>query len=192
MFQPLSAVELLGRIRAGDVIAIHEFYGQVEPFLRNLARQCLNADLRRTMDSNDLAHSAFRRILAGSMRARFEDESRALSWIATIVRNRVRSLARRSDLRDVSIEVLPESPQASRGPAEMAEDAEEVERFRAAMEHLSSRERRIVALRDFEELSYAEVARRLEPPSTAEAVRKAHDRAIESLRLSFGAARDGG
>src|SRR5688572_31758751 len=108
-------------MRRGDVIAVHEFYRQVEPFLRNLARQYLGGDLRRHVDSTDLAQSAFRRILVGSMRARFEDEARALSWMATIIRNRVRSLARSSAHR-MTVPLPPDGePAADRpGPAALA------------------------------------------------------------------------
>ena len=187
MSAPLPVLELLERMRKGDVIAVHDFYRQVEPFLRNLARRHLGGGLRRHVDSTDLAQSAFRRILVGSMRARFDDEARALSWMATIIRNRVRSIARSSAHR-LAVPVPPDGePEADRpGPAALAADSEELLRFREAMQRLPDRERHILALRDFQDLEYAEVGRQLEPPASAEAVRKAHDRALEKVRRSMG------
>lgn len=181
--------DLLDRIRSGDAIAVHCFYEQVEPFLRGLARRCLDARLRRHADSEDIAQSAFRRILSGSMRARFADETRVLSWMAAIVRNRVRTLARHPEDRGGAAlsEGLDPAAEASSDPAEWAACAEEVLRFRDAMERLPDRERAVVAWRDIEGLSYGEIAGLLPGSKSPDAVRKVHDRAIERLRRLLGA-----
>lgn len=177
--------ELLDRMRAGDAIAVHLFYERVEPFLRAIARRSLNAGLRRQVDSMDVAESAFRRVLEGSMRARFESEGRVLGWMATIVRNRVRTLSRKVDgpgggsylpLLDGA---LPEHGGVD--PVASASAAEEVHDFQVAMERLPPSEREVIALRDFEELPYEEVARLMEKPS-ADAARKLHGRALKRLR----------
>ncbi|MGE0190500.1 MAG: RNA polymerase sigma factor [Planctomycetota bacterium] len=89
--------DLFARIRQGDAIAVHEFYRQTEPFLRGVARRLLNPALRRQVDSIDVTQSVFRRVLAPSSKSmQFDDETRFLGWLATIVRNRVRTLSRRT------------------------------------------------------------------------------------------------
>jgi RNA polymerase sigma factor (sigma-70 family) len=178
-------VQLMDRIRRGDGIAVHEFYVQVEPFLRSLARRLLNPGLRRQVDSLDVAESAFRRVLEGGMRARFENETKVLAWLATIVRNRIRTLSRRvtGPGGGTYLPLLDEAPLAgtSRDPSAWAGDVEEVQRFREAMEGLPEAEREVIALHDFEEMTFAEIAS-LTGRTSAEAARKLHDRALARLR----------
>jgi RNA polymerase sigma-70 factor (ECF subfamily) len=181
--------KLLERIRAGDEVAVHVFYRRVEPFVRGLARRWLDPGLRRHLDSVDIAQSTFRRILQGSMTARFEDEARALAWVATIVRNRIRTAARHpEDLGGGPLDTLlaeggPADPKPS--PLERAAQAEEVDRFRWAMEALPEDARRAIVLHDFEGLGFTDVARALGRP-TADAARKVHDRGVEQLRRELG------
>jgi RNA polymerase sigma factor (sigma-70 family) len=177
----MPLVALLERAKTGDAIALHQLCRQLEPFLRSVARRSLGPRVRRHADSEDIAQSAMRRILAGSMRARFDDETRALAWMAAIIRNRVRSLARHpqdqgGDALDAGLD--PEGPV---DPATWASDAEEVVRFREELDRLGEREGHVVRLRDFEGLSWAEVASRSQCPSP-EAARKLHHRAIQRIR----------
>ncbi len=178
-------VELMRRIRAGDGIAVHEFYTEVEPFLRGLARRLLNPGLRRQVDSLDIAESAFRRVLEGGMRARFENETKVLAWMATIVRNRIRTLSRKvtGPGGGSYLPLLDDAPPPSEAPdpATWASDVEEVQRFRAAMERLPEGEREMIALHDFEELTFKQIAAITERP-TAEAARKLHARGMKRLR----------
>jgi RNA polymerase sigma factor (sigma-70 family) len=181
---------LLQRMAAGDRLAVHLFYRRAEPFLRGLARQGLDDALRRRLDSVDVAQSAFRRILSASTKARFEDEARALNWVATIVRNRIRSEARKVRVakREGPQSAVSEGEPGDRGPspAESATDADEVEALRRAMDHLDAVDRQAVELRDFLGLEFAEIGRLLGLPS-ADAARKRHDRGILRLRRRLGA-----
>ena len=183
-----AMVELMERMRAGDAIAVHEFYLRVEPFLRNMARRLLNPGLRRQVDSTDVAESVFRRVLTGSMRARFENETRLMGWMATIVRNRIRTLSRRTKgpgggSFEEYLEGGTETPREV-DPAAWAENADEVHRFRLAMERLPEAEREVIALREFEQLPFQQVADLMERPS-ADAVRKLHKRALKRLRATI-------
>ena len=188
MDDDVAMTELMERMRAGDAIAVHLFYERVEPFLRAIARRSLNAGLRRQVDSMDVAESAFRRVLEGSMRARFESEGRVLGWMATIVRNRVRTLSRKVDGPGGGsyLPLLEAGVAESEGvdPVASASAAEEVHAFKVAMEDLPEAEREVIALRDFEELPYEEVARLMDRPS-ADAARKLHARALARLRAAL-------
>lgn len=184
MAPALPVVDLLERVRHGDGIAAHELSRRIEPFLRSLARRCLNSGLRRQVDSTDLAQSAFRRILAGAMRARFEDETRALGWMAAIIRNRVRSLARHPEDRGGAALDAGLEPPASDDPAQWADDAEQVLRFQHALGTLSGRERQVVLLRDFQEMEWRQVGETA--GCSPEAARKLHDRALDRLRALLG------
>lgn len=175
---------LLVRVRQGDAVAVHEFYREVEPFLRALSRRFLSGRLRRHVDSVDIAQSVVRRALASSKTQQLRDETRVLGWLASIVRNRVRTLSRHLDGPGGSTyESLEGVEPATPVPdaATRAADVEEVHRLRLALETLDPDERSAVVLRDFEDLPFAEVARLLDRPS-AEAARKLHTRAMSRLR----------
>ena len=188
MADDTSMVELMDRIRAGDAIAVHEFYLRVEPFLRSMARRLLNPGLRRQVDSTDVAESVFRRVLTGSMRARFENETRVMGWMATIVRNRIRTLSRKTKgpgggTFEAYLEGGHET-EKELDPAAWAENADEVHRFQVAMERLPEAEREVIALREFEQLPFQQIADLMERPS-ADAVRKLHKRALKRLRTTI-------
>jgi RNA polymerase sigma-70 factor (ECF subfamily) len=171
-------------MRAGDRIAVHEFFVEVSPWVRRVARRWLSPGLRRVTDSDDVAASVLRRALAASHRVQLAGEAQALAWLATIVRNRVRTLARRAAGPLAGSVELGEGPRAdarSFDPAALAEDAEEVRRFHLAVAGLAPDERESILLHDLRGLSHAEVAECLGRPG-AEAARKLHARAWDRLR----------
>jgi len=174
---------LLARIARGDRLAVHLFYRKIEPFLRRLARRSLDPALRRHLDSVDVAESAFRRILQSASKARLEDEARAMAWVATIARNRIRAEARSAKVRRARETDDPDAAIAGRAssPAACAEDADEVRALRDAMGRLVEDERRAIELHDFQEMEFDAVAKELGRPS-AEAARKLHARALGRLR----------
>lgn len=188
--------DLFARIRKGDAIAVHEFYRLTEPFLRSVARRLLNPALRRQVDSIDVTQSVFRRVLAPSSKSlQFDDETRFLGWLATIVRNRVRTLSRRTKGPGGGAWVAPEEPMlpaaAERDPGRWAADVEEVQAFREAMQQLKPEEQEVIALHDFEGMTFQQVADLLGRTSS-EAVRKQHARALARLRKRIAPARGDG
>jgi RNA polymerase sigma-70 factor, ECF subfamily len=184
-----KVLALLGRVRRGDAIAVHEFYREVEPFLRGLTRRLLDPRLRRQVDSVDVTQSVIRRVLASPMTSRLEGETRILGWLAAIVRNRIRTLSRRTTgpggAAWQTYEEVAASGSAARDPAAQAADLEEVHRLRAALESLPEAERTAIVLHDFEDLPFEGVAQLLDRPS-ADAARKLHARALERLRRALG------
>jgi RNA polymerase sigma-70 factor (ECF subfamily) len=175
---------LYARMRAGDAAAWSEFHARYEPLLRRMARRWLNPELRRQADSADMTQSVLRALLQSDGRVAFEDEGRLRAWLATVMRNRVVRLARRAkgpggaEIGDLD----PDEPPAggAPGPADLAEKAEAVHRLKAALDLLARDEREIVFLREFEDLSFGDVAKRTGRPS-ADAARKAFDRARKRL-----------
>ena len=176
--------ELLERMRAGDEFAAQRLYTRVEPFLRSVARRSLGAGMRRQVESEDIADSAFRRVLESSARTHFESDGRVLGWMATIVRNRIRTLARKLDapggrpFLPLLEGGLPDAPGLD--PVRMASAAEELARFREALARLPGVEQEVIVLRDFADLPFREVASLMGRPS-ADAARKLHSRALDRL-----------
>ena len=101
---------------------------------------------------------------------RFDAEQPIEPWLYAIVRNRVRDLSRREKLRkheslDGWLEkgrVEPADPSA--GPAAVAEHDELRQRIWASISELSEAHREIIALRDYQDLSYREIAEVLSIP----------------------------
>ena len=175
---------LYARMREGDGAAWAEFHARYEPLLRHMARRWLNPELRRQADSVDMAQSVLRILLQNDGRVAFEDEGRLRAWLATVMRHRVVRLARRAkgpggeSLEPLGEEGAPDG--AAADPAALAEKAEAVHRLKAALDLLTRDEREVIFLREFEDLSFGDVAKRLGRPS-ADAARKAYDRARRRL-----------
>lgn len=175
---------LYALMRQGDAAAWSEFHGRYEPLLRSMARRWLNPGLRRQADSVDMTQSVLRVLLQADGRTVFESEDRLRAWLATVMRHRVVRLARRATgPGGAAIEDLEaggghavEAP----GPGELAEKAEAVHRLKQAMDRLTRDEREVLFLREFEDLGFADAAKRLGRPS-ADAARKLHERARKRL-----------
>jgi RNA polymerase sigma-70 factor (ECF subfamily) len=83
-------------------------------------------------------------------------------WFLRLVRNRCIDMLRsRRPVR----EAAPDTPEATPGPESVAEIAERDAALRAALQSLPSEQRQIVVLRDYLDLSYAEIASVLDVPA---------------------------
>jgi RNA polymerase sigma factor (sigma-70 family) len=180
---PFSALYV--RMREGDAACWAEFHQRYAPLLRQMARRWLNPRLRQQADSLDMVQSVLRILLQSDGRVAFDDEEKFRAWLATVMHNRVVRLARRS--RGPGGAVL--EAMAARGelvdagpdPAVLAEKAEAIHRLKTAMDRLTREEREIIFLRDFEDLGFGDVAKRLGRPS-GDAARKAFGRARKRLK----------
>ena len=76
-------------------------------------------------------------------------------WFLTVVRNRCLDMLRRRRGSDVPVEQLLEP---TSGPAELLENADVAKAIQRALASIDSEKRQIVVLRDYLDLSYAEIA----------------------------------
>ena len=115
-----------------------------------LATQILgNAD-----DAADAVHDAFARVL-GKPDAYDADKGPLKPWFLHIVRNRCIDLIRRRRPGDAKVEQLSD-PGA--GPENSLKIAQRDKELQLALTKLSTGQRQIVILRDYMDLSYAEIA----------------------------------
>lgn len=185
-----SEAELVALARAGRAAAREE-----------LARRCRHAAyllalqlLRDPDDAVDVAQDAVLRFFTNLDRY---DPSRPLRpWLFAIVRNRARDLGRRRRARPTEPldgpfgEVRPEVIDTSPGPEEKTARHELRERVWRALTTLPEAHREILVLRDYQDLSYDEIARVLRVPMGT--VMSRLHRARKALRAAFGPLGDAG
>lgn len=151
-------LDLVERHRQGDARAFDEVHSRFFEMVYNLALRMSN----EPEEAADLSQEIFLRVfrhLGG-----FAGRSSLKTWIYRIALNHCRgrlagrhrwSFLRLFEEGEVTSEPLPD---LSRGPAELAEAAEDGLRIEEGLRHLPVEFREAVVLRDLEELSYEEIA----------------------------------
>jgi RNA polymerase sigma-70 factor (ECF subfamily) len=151
-------------------------------------------------DALDVAQDSLLRLFDGF--GRFDPSRPLRPWLARIVRNRALDLRRHRRARPtLSLDALledghPETPAAAEGPEERAARRQLQRRIWRALQETSAAHREILVLRDYQDLSYQEIAAVLGIPvgtvmSRLHAARRSLRRALEAgagpARLSGGA-----
>jgi RNA polymerase sigma-70 factor (ECF subfamily) len=110
--------------------------------------------LGNSHDAADAVHDAFETALARP--DSYDARKGALRpWFLRVVRNRCIDMLRRRHGNDMPVEQLVD---AGETPQEALESAETAGRVQAALQVIPSDKRQIVVLRDYLDLSYAEIA----------------------------------
>ena len=152
----VSDAELLSRIAAGDHSAFELLYGRYAQAMLGLA-------VRRLGDRG-LAEDAVQEAFASVWRAAASfrpERGQAVSWLFAVARNAVASRARR---RSELVVAAPEVVSSEASPAEAAERAWVSWRVHRALEGLPRRERELIELAYWGDLSQSEIAERLGVP----------------------------
>jgi RNA polymerase sigma-70 factor (ECF subfamily) len=164
-----EATRLMLAVKQGDARAFDELVDN----LRGRAFHVARALVGSRDDAMDLAQEAFLKVYRA--RATFREGEPFLPWFHRILRNTCFSFLRdRRRIRERSVsshaagidddagdyELLDEEP----GPSAQMESDERARDFWLAFKTLSSRDREILALRHFKELSYREIAAALDVP----------------------------
>ncbi len=112
-------------------------------------------------DARDAVQDAFAVVLSRPD-AYDADKGPLRAWFLRLVRNRCIDLLRRQRTRMQSDHAMPD---AAADPATAAEISQRDEALQAALQALAAEQRQIIVLRDYLDLSYAEIAGVLEIPS---------------------------
>ncbi len=146
--------ELIAAAVRGDAKAYRELYNRYAGFVYNVAL--------RTLRDPHLAEDALQETFAAAFAAlgRFRGESRFKTWLYTIQYRMVgRLLATRG--REISIDTLPDEPPANH-PGREFERADQRMWVEKVLAGLPERDRMVLLLAYFDDLSMAEVAQVLE------------------------------
>jgi RNA polymerase sigma-70 factor, ECF subfamily len=175
---------LVVRARAGDREAREELARRCRGPAYALALQLLGDP----EDALDAAQDSLIRLFESF--GRFDPSRPLRPWLARIVRNRALDIRRRRRARPtISLDALlddghAEAPAVAAGPEERAADRELQRRIWRALQETSPAHREILVLRDYQDLSYQEIAAVLAIPvgtvmSRLHAARRSLRRALE-------------
>jgi RNA polymerase sigma-70 factor, ECF subfamily len=206
---PMSSVgrprsqELLDRARRGDREDLGRLLELYRNYLNMLARLQIDRRLRGRVDPSDLVQDTFLEAHRAFAAFHGQNEVDLLEWLRRILRSRLTSLVRRHCLaqrRDVRLEhrldeELEHSSEIARtllatesSPSQNASRREQAVVLADALECLPEHYREVIVLRHMEELSFPEVARRME--RSLDSVKNLWVRALAALEKAIGDVRD--
>ncbi|MGB6363682.1 MAG: sigma-70 family RNA polymerase sigma factor [Thermoanaerobaculia bacterium] len=159
---PTDEAEVVSQAQAGDEEACEALAVRFRRPAYLLALQLLgNPD-----DALDVAQDSLIRFF--TTLGRFDGQRPVLPWLLTIVRNRARDLQRRHRVRRTeSLDTVVESPRLTdlrRNPELETYQRELQRKIWQGLSRLDAARREILVLRDFQDLSYAEIAEILDIP----------------------------
>jgi RNA polymerase sigma-70 factor (ECF subfamily) len=176
---------LLRAARQGESAAFWQLAEAYRPYLRAVAARVLGG--RLPSDGSDVVSDGLG--VACERLAQFQGQQPAvfLGWLAAIVRNRaLRVLRQAGRLQPLPAGSAEEDPVPADGsaPDQRVSRREQAARLLAALERIPVDDRTVIDLRNFEELPFPEVARRM--GRSPEAVRQLWTRAVRRLREQLG------
>ena len=172
--------EAIARVLAGERDAFH--------VLLDRHSAALLATLRAALSNREDAREVLQETWLRAYRtlAHLPEPARLRAWLLSIALNLVRARHRRGAERALEDGEVPE-PAASSGAAEQLGEHEELERLRARVAELPTRQREVVDLRVNHELSHAEIAALL--GITEEASRASYYQGLQRLKEALASPR---
>lgn len=164
-----------------------------QPYLTQIAVREWKVEYRSKLAAADLVQNALARAYQKRFQYQGKSRQQLLGWLAAILRNEINTAYRRfsAEKRSGGRQTLLEPPASDKldatesdsCPCNRAIENEEALALRAALERLPPHYRTVLWLRNWEQLPYDQVGRRMR--RSTEAVKKLHGRAIARLKLEF-------
>ncbi len=158
---------LLFRARAGSADALNELYARYGPRLLSLIRLRMGQGIRPETDSRDILQATLLKSFEHLEQFNGADGRSLMGWLARIAENEIRDQAdrqgrqRRDKAREEPLDpALPVTAHVRTAVSQLIID-EQSERLERAIARLDEPQREAILLRKFEELTYAEMARRM-------------------------------
>ena len=186
---------VLERVRApnADPRALNELFTKLRPYLHGLVLKLVGNNTRYPLDRSGMVESCVRRILENFDYLRFApygpQAPRFLGWIQTIVRHRIiDELRRNNKCRERATDPGVLNMREGDASEEIAKRNRRALKLMAALDKLPERQRQVVELHWFDELSDADIAEFL--GGTAGAVKVLRCRALRRLKVLLEAEHD--
>lgn len=188
---PASA-DLLQRAKAGSSEALNQLYERCGGRLLAYIRLRMGREMRARLESRDILQATLLKSVEHFDDFQGDHSRSLMAWLAKIAEHEIRDRAdyqkrlRRDAARETTLETDPSLPAAARSALSQAILTEEAQRLEAALESLAPAHRDVILLRKFEELSFADIARRL--GKSEDACRMLLARAMTALTLRLASA----
>src|SRR5262245_7518072 len=177
---PDTTIELLSRVRAGDLSARDRLIARCLPSLRRWARGRLPTFTRDMLDTDDLVQETVVAALGRLDHFEARREGALQAYLRQALANRIKDVIRYRSRRPRQTELSDSVAAAGASPLEEAIGRENAERYEAAMLRLRDTDREAIVARIELRYSYDELAVALGKPS-ADAARMAVTRAVYRL-----------
>jgi RNA polymerase sigma-70 factor (ECF subfamily) len=184
---PADTRALYDLARRGSPEDVNAFYERCARKLLPLIRLRLGRTLRREMESRDILQAVLCKSLGRLDNVK--EPAAVMSWLARIAENEIRDQAdyykrlRRDAAMRAPIEDAADVPAPIRHALSQAIVSSQTEALEAALEELNDAQREIIVLRKLEELTFPEIAQRLD--KSEDACRMAFSRAMAVLTLKL-------
>jgi RNA polymerase sigma-70 factor (ECF subfamily) len=181
--------ELLERAKAGSPDALNLVYERAAGRLLAFIRLRLGRDLRSRLESRDILQATLLKSFQRLGDLRGNDTRSLMAWLARIAEHEIRDCAdhqhrqRRDAAREVPLVAEAPVPAITRSALSRVILDEEALRLESAIESLSADHRDVILMRKFEELSFADIAKRT--GRSEDAARMLLARAMTALTLKL-------
>jgi RNA polymerase sigma factor (sigma-70 family) len=200
MSAPDTITRRLQRVHRGDAAALQQLVAEHLPWVEQHVRRRLTANARAAGDTHDFVQETMLEVLRDGPRFTIDDTGAFRALVARIVENTIvdrvrwaqrgcRDHRRQRALPTDSVLQLDAPVRTITEPPARAAAAEQQAWIDLALELLDADDRDAIRGRDWDELSFAELAVRL--GTTEEAARKRYTRALPKLAQKLEALRAG-
>jgi RNA polymerase sigma-70 factor, ECF subfamily len=181
--------ELLQRARSGSPEALNLLYERCAGRLLAFIRLRLGKELRLRLESRDILQATLLKSVEHLGELKGNQAQSLMAWLARIAEHEIRDCAdfhhrqRRDAAREMPLDDDAPLPALTRSALSRVILDERASQLEAALETLSADHREVILLRKFEELSFAEIGRRL--GKSEDACRMLLARAMTALTLKM-------
>jgi RNA polymerase sigma-70 factor (ECF subfamily) len=188
--------ELVHRVQSGDKAALNDLFGRYYERLRHSVRIRLDSYMRRQLESGDILQTTFAKAFRKFDQFEMRNEASLIHWLAEIAARqikdaRVKAKAVKRGGGALPVELDAPAGDASgtlaeavvtadTGPQERSQRREHWRAVEQCMDQLPAHYREVLVLRDYDGLSWREIADRL-GKNTESAARELHSRAKVAL-----------
>ena len=180
---------LLQQAKSGSPEALNRLYERCAGRLLAFIRLRLGKDLRARLESRDILQSTLLKSFEHLDDLKGEETRSVMAWLARIAEHEIRDCAdfhqrqRRDAARDVGIDDDAPLPALTRSALSKVILDEQAQRLEDALDSLPPAHRDVILLRKFEELSFADIGRRM--GKSEDACRMLLARAMTALTLKM-------
>jgi RNA polymerase sigma-70 factor, ECF subfamily len=173
-------IELVVRAREGDRLAVEALLERCIPSLKRWAHGRLPLAARGALDTSDLVQETVLHVLRRLDHFQPRHVGAMQAYLRQSVINRIRDEVRRVSRQPAPVELSEEPPSDLTSPLEGAIKTEAYERYREALQDLSTRDREMIVARVEAQWSVQEIAQKF-GMRTSDAARMAVSRALRRL-----------